>query len=659
MKEKYTEIYQFLEFTSKEIKDIVLGIHDERQLNIISEVINNGRDYKLEELLNKEYISIYGIDLILNNINDLSESILRVGLENERVQEIIKTLDKHNVSFSFVSSWTLEEESITKDYIEETIPLLNNSPYARYFFDCLSDYEEGRDFFKKAVVEDSNERVILDLITKRFDPVIQNRSHGLIEIEDRDSLAKFINIFPNELFNERSSFKRFIKLYNKNENLMRNINIEDLDKEDLRLKFKIYITDQNKDNLNINTKEDLDNIYQIRYNFYKEKIKNCDNLNQIRGYITQNYFGMRYRNFIDKLREINKASSRYNFLSLDENNKLDELHRILTVSSKEELLDIYENINKIEGFNNPEDLYLYFPRINKKLETVYQEDIVDTLTEVDSSKDVIYYTGEDFNFFVHKIIGLGKPGLALELNRHPEKWMESAKKYIDVTYINQDVMGLVAGGGIKLILNKVNPWEVVGMGPEDIMTNQSNVTGDITNLRSKFMFSDELIENTVGTYNNVVLMKTEEEREIPFMPSGILCFDEIDQLSKKASKAFGKPIVVVERKPYINKGMKKIDESIERKDYEEYSRVKKQMFFSILDNRELINKYFSLKQLLRETRKVISQTDPNSSEDLEFLKVVIKTNSQINSLKTYFDISYDDYEYASEKNISKFLKKSL
>lgn len=659
MDSKYADINRFLRGASEELKNIILTINDEEQLDIINRQIDNGKDYVIRDLFTKEYIDIYGIDLIIKNLDFLSESILRVGLEDERAKEVIKTLDSNNVSFSLLSSFFLEEENITKEYVEEILPLIKEPRYADYIFKVIDYDKERLDFIKNALEEDSNERIILDLITKRFDPAIQNRAYKIIEIEDRESLAKFINIFPNELFNENSSISRFVKLYNKNQNLMQDISMTDSYKEDLRLKFKTYITDQNKDNLQIDTKERLDNIYEIRYDFYKNKIMNSNNLNQIRGYITQNYFGMRYKNFIDKLREINKASSRYEFLDDSDNIKLDELHRILTVTSKEELLDIYENMNGIEGFDKAEDIYLYFSNIDKKLESVYQKDIVSTLTQVDLDKDIIYFRGEDFNFFVHKIIGLGRPDLALELNKHPEKWMDNAKKYIDVTYINEDAMGLVAGGGVKLILNDIEPNEVVSMGPEDIMTNHSNIFGYITNLRNKFMFADELIEQTEGTYNNVALMKEESERNVPFMPTGILCFDEIDSLSEKASKAFEVPMVVVERKSYVENGMKKIETAIERKDLEDYRRIKKQMFFSILDNRQLIDDYFSLQQLLRETKEVIQNTDPDSSEDLEFLKNVIKVNSQINSLKTYFDISYDDYEYSSEPNISKFLKKSL
>ncbi len=659
MDSKYADINRFLRGASEELKNIILTINDEEQLDIINRQIDNGKDYVIRDLFTKEYIDIYGIDLIIKNLDFLSESILRVGLEDERAKEVIKTLDSNNVSFSLLSSFFLEEENITKEYVEEILPLIKEPRYADYIFKVIDYDKERLDFIKNALEEDSNERIILDLITKRFDPAIQNRAYKIIEIEDRESLAKFINIFPNELFNENSSISRFVKLYNKNQNLMQDISMTDSYKEDLRLKFKTYITDQNKDNLQIDTKERLDNIYEIRYDFYKNKIMNSNNLNQIRGYITQNYFGMRYKNFIDKLREINKVSSRYEFLDDSDNIKLAELHRILTVTSKEELLDIYENMNGIEGFDKAEDIYLYFSNIDKKLESVYQKDIVSTLTQVDLDKDIIYFRGEDFNFFVHKIIGLGRPDLALELNKHPEKWMDNAKKYIDVTYINEEAMGLVAGGGVKLILNDIEPNEVVSMGPEDIMTNHSNILGYITNLRNKFMFADELIEQTEGTYNNVALMKEESERNVPFMPTGILCFDKIDSLSEKASKAFEVPMVVVERKSYVENGMKKIETAIERKDLEDYRRIKKQMFFSILDNRQLIDDYFSLQQLLRETKEVIQNTDPDSSEDLEFLKNVIKVNSQINSLKTYFDISYDDYEYSSEPNISKFLKKSL
>ena len=96
MDTKYADINRFLRGASEELKNIILTINDEEQLDIINRQIDNGKDYVIRDLFTKEYIDIYGIDLIIKNLDFLSESILRVGLEDERAKEVIKTAKESN-----------------------------------------------------------------------------------------------------------------------------------------------------------------------------------------------------------------------------------------------------------------------------------------------------------------------------------------------------------------------------------------------------------------------------------------------------------------------------------------------------------------------------------------------------------------------------------
>ncbi len=656
LEDKYPEIISYLNssFTSPELRETLCSLK-ENEYDFVEDKIKNGEGYYIDELFKKSYRDFYGSELIMSNFSELSATSLEEGLTDSRVGEVVKFLLENNISlkqhaFKFTSS-----SKVDREFLEKIKPLFENFYIKRFItqrFSVKSDID--RKFLENAVDTNSYENTILKTIVYKYNEFEQGKCNCLLEIENKENLYKFVKLMPDEYFNNESKINRLLKMYNRCEDIIDSIDVNDVDDEKLKQCFKCYVLDINRDKFPIKNKEDLLNIYNIRNEYYLNEINNTENIGKIKSYISQNYFGMRFKKFCNKVSEVQKITMNMKTtdeFSMDEYITFCSVAELMYCNKKEILLKYYDKLRYFWSDN----VYTYFDRIDEKIKGIYQKNLVDGLTKLPKGFQVINYEGEDFEFLVHKVIGIENQKYAEKIILNPETWKDNTREFIDVSYIDENHFGMVYGYGLTFIFNDVKPEEVVAMGITDIYTNYNNICGGVKNLKEEWMLKDELKKRRLEKFDNHVIKKEDGRGAGAFIPSGILCFDEIRERDMNAAKIFDVPIVLIDKEKYLDKINAKVLEAFDKRQYSEYYTRKVQMLMSAYGNKKLLKKYFSTKVLEQEVKDYVNDIDVSSISDLKMLSTMFKVNKVIaRTLASYGDIDYFEKDMTSAvKKISK------
>ncbi len=661
---QYKNIYNYLTANhsfDNETKDILLSLKTPHEFELVEKLMDDDLDFLFPEKLKSEYIKEYGIDLLYKNFNTIAPSILEKGLTNKRIKKVMFTLFENDITISHHFSNLEETPLVDKKYIKEIIPLLKDNCYAKFILDNLIDNDKGTKFLYKATAEDSNERTILNLITLKYGYESQVNYQKLLEVEDKENLCKFIKLMPNEYFNNKSKIERFIKLYKKNETLMSTLEEQDLENPLIKRCFKEYIMDANREKFHIDSKEKLENIRNIRYEFYLDKIENTDDINKIKTYITENYFGMRYKKYLKKLKEISNMEEKCSNMNNQEHIQKYFILQIHFINDKELLKKQYENaLYYWNCFDEIDEVYSYFDNLNNKVKTSYQEDVINNLTTIPQDQKVIYYDEEPFYFLVHKIKGYNNKEKAKELKEKPKQWLKNAKYYLDVSTISQDRMGVVPGDGIIFVFNDIKANNIISMGIEDTYTDENNIKGKVINLKEDWGYVEEQEQKSINSFDNYAIKKEDGKEQEPFIPNAVLCFNEIDLQTKEASEIFDIPIILINKEKYLEQTEIRLNECLKEKNIDEYYRLKRQMYMSVYKDRELVNKFFSPNKLKTELDNIIENTNPKKSRDLKLLSKVIEIDSYIiNNTGNYDEDELNKMLDLDKGEVNKLLSKKF
>ena len=111
------------------------------------------------------------------------------------------------------------------------------------------------------------------------------------------------------------------------------------------------------------------------------------------------------------------------------------------------------------------------------------------------------------------------------------------------------------------------------------------------------------------------------------------------------------PLIIVERKHYASIMKEKLDELFLKSRAEDYYYKKIQMFLSIKDNPDLLDKYFSVDILEKDAMEFISNMDSSKTYNLNMLRAMFRANFKILEYsKEKSNINFN------ERNIGKILK---
>lgn len=235
---------------------------------------------------------------------------------------------------------------------------------------------------------------------------------------------------------------------------------------------------------------------------------------------------------------------------------------------------IFEIIKKLKDCENIEiikELYRTLQQSNFKLDSVglfaiteqLKNEIIGNLVENtiinNQENNVIDYTGKKFKFLIHV---MGAYGSLVPANNVYESWNSNVKILntgICTSLLNENYFGHARTDEHSVIFgfDNISSSEIQLMGPYDLYSNAYGLK-TFCMRESKYYDSVDLINNTRAYHNEVVINRNlagGDKRQ----PSYILCFDTINEDSKKASKQFEIPIVFVDVKKHLEIKLQEIE----------------------------------------------------------------------------------------------------
>ena len=197
------------------------------------------------------------------------------------------------------------------------------------------------------------------------------------------------------------------------------------------------------------------------------------------------------------------------------------------------------------------DIYKIIHNIKKN----YGKKINLSLLKINNNFGVVDISNIEFNLLVH-VIGAYGP---LPTGDIYESWNtkeKSSTQSICTSLISDNNMGIAPTNEHSVILGFNNL-------PDDFLEimncNDLFSKGFQANRQSRFLNTEELINNTRHGYNEIVIRRRKGEyTEEKIQPSYIICFDIINEESKTASEKFRIPIIFINREKVAQRHYNKI-----------------------------------------------------------------------------------------------------
>jgi len=287
-----------------------------------------------------------------------------------------------------------------------------------------------------------------------------------------------------------------------------------------------------------------------------------------------------YESYLEKSRNGN--------LSLEEENELKSLtifrniSELLEIKDTAALVRVFDELDKDEA--NKDCEFAAMSVLEENMKRVYSKDLQKntyTLNEkdkIDKVDGIDVYSPKEFKMFVHVVSAFGKYELIEKENTEisaKERWnlTDNAVNHILCTsYIGNDNMCYARKNE-----EKSNQEEKVIFGFSDIsnteiiMASQTDIGSQTTDMNSnqsyflsRFRLADKIIKKCRHGHNEVDLERRQKNNKSSnIQPEYIVCFDEINESSKKAAKDFNIPIVLINKREVAKHQNEKLNKAIQ------------------------------------------------------------------------------------------------
>lgn len=330
-------------------------------------------------------------------------------------------------------------------------------------------------------------------------------------------------------------------------------NISSFDDEEIR-KLRFVILENNVD-IKINSKDDLNNINAIRYDYYDKNELNIKD--KIFKYLTGNTIDSFYKMFVEKI-----TSFRYKrFLMKSDINPIEDIDIIsyleyldgLSNKTSDELFIIWNELkyNKIK----PRMLDDIINSFKKRYFEYYKSNLTKTRGQkasytIEDDVPVFEYNGQNFSFIIHAFNSFE---FRSEISFNTASMFQNAigRSYISTSYINQNHYkgALPRQGNLNFIFEDFSYENFIASSHNDIYTlGEENNTLDVTKHYSNYLDMFEMACFTID-YNEFAFYRV-NNNGYRSLPSAVLCYDEIDDYAKAVAKSYQMPIVLIKTEMY-------------------------------------------------------------------------------------------------------------
>ncbi len=587
------------------------------------------------------HIKYYGMDFLLATSNLRDAEIYKYGLNGQN--------EKNKVQLSLVSNnlKRLSNEFVVNDNFDlldlEKLNTILTEMDIYEFFNIVISKDSGVNIVKN-IINKKTEYYNLQFLAKNFD--LTCKEQLILRYIRDENFYKFISVIDNNYLNTSTKLEDFIQKYDKYSEVFTKLNNQDLNTERTNklnaALFASYIFP-----FNIKTVEDIDNYYENRYIAMHRAIKGRD-INAVKDIIVKVYYNCSYNELKVHISDAKRTfkNANYNYSNLE------KYFQIFEIETSDEALKFIGDMK-------------YESNIIKKIEDIQKEvasrDVINRLTSFATVKEneFIYLRGEQFLLLLHKIKGYGSFEMASKLYDDPSWWLlnPEAKEYISTSLCNESFFGLVEGTGYVLGFNKLPQDSIIGMGTEDIYMSRRIARNNLNNSKNRFLLAEDLVENSRKLYNEVAIKRM--VNNIPITPNLVFTQDKVDSKEKDVAKFFKIPIYVLDSKIYSNQMLERQRIYLEQNEFAKYIASLKKMYFSFINNYEIVYKYFSFCRMKRDLEEIVdtylNRANMERIKLYELLSMVKEYGGLIDA-KNYIDETYD---FLDIKEIEQKIKKKI
>ncbi len=345
------------------------------------------------------------------------------------------------------------------------------------------------------------------------------------------------------------------------------------------------------------------NIFEI----YKEKIKEdarrsihskCLNRRKALDAIGKRFFNYSYKNMYDLkekygadymvyLNELQQKSKTQD-LSLSEKNQLKTLltfrniYELLEIKDTDALVHVFDELDKDEEYQEID--FLALTTIDEEMKKIYSKDLIskayspveeDKVQKIDG---IEIYSPNRFNMFVSVIGGFNDYTIVEEGKSSREIWNSpdnnKQNHLLCTSYIGNENMCYVRNDFEVADHKNENELVIFGFGKNTnsyiSMASHLDIGSDTTNMSSEesyylpqFRTPENIMKYCRHGHNEVDFeRRVENNNEKNIEPEYVVCFDRINEYSKKIAKDFGIPIVLINKREIAKLQNQKLKEKI-------------------------------------------------------------------------------------------------
>jgi len=279
--------------------------------------------------------------------------------------------------------------------------------------------------------------------------------------------------------------------------------------------------------------------------------------------------------------------------------------------------------------------FLDFILAEEEMKNMYSKDMLDKAYEVQETDkiDIIdsisVYSPKKFNMFVHILGAYGEYSLINENKSAKEIWNSPENKQNHIlctSYIGDEHICCVKKEKDKeeekiiLGFGKNINSEILMASQIDIGSTTDRIYSDKSSVLPKFRTAKNIIRCSRRNHNEVDFERRKKDnKESNIEPEYVICFDEINEPSKKVAKDFGIPIILLNRREIAQLQSQSIKDKIKRFKQEKNPELlsdivtQYQCFRSSFcvgdESVKLSNEFLSPEQMLQEMESVLKELD--------------------------------------------------
>lgn len=587
------------------------------------------------------HITYYGLDFLLATSKLRDATIYNYGLNGQN--------EKNKVQLLLISSnlKRLSNEFAINDNFSlvdlEKINVILTEMDIFEFINAIVNKPNGINIIKD-IINKNTEYYNIQFLSNNFD--LLGREQFILKYVCDENFYKFISVIDNNYLNTNIRVEEFLQKYDKYSDVFtklnnQNLNAERTNKLNAAL-FASYILP-----FDIKTIDNIDNYYETRYKAMLKIVKNRD-IHAAKGIIAKVYYNCEYDQLRLHIKDAKKTfeNSNYNYQNLKKYFKITDLETHDEVLKFINDLKYESNIIKIIG---------------DKQKEVASNDIINKLSNftIVKENEIIHLKGEEFILLLHKIKGYGSYEMASKIYDDPSWWLSNpeTKEYISTSLCNERFFGLVEGTGYILGFNKLPKGSIIGMGTEDIYMSRKIARNNLNNSKNRFLLANDLVENSKKLYNEVAIKRI--VNGIPITPNLVFTQDNYSSKEIDVAKFFRIPICILDSKIYSDKMLERQKFYLENNEFTKYIISLKQMYFSFINNYEIIYKYFSFFQMKKNLEDIVdSFLNSQINDKIKFYDLInmVREYGRLIDAKNYIDEAYD---FLDIKEIEAKIKKKI